>query len=68
LIGRFIVAVIGMVTGAHPQLNVMTPPLVTAALSALKVQLAEVPLPTTVVGLDTSAACPAAGIAEPHDP
>jgi hypothetical protein len=57
-----------MVTGAHPQSNVMTPPLVTAALSAPKVQLAEVPFPTTVVGLDTSAACPAAGIAEPHDP
>jgi hypothetical protein len=33
-----------------PQSNVMTPPFVTAALSAPNVQLAAVPVPTTVVG------------------
>jgi hypothetical protein len=61
LMGRFMVAVIGMVTGAVPQLNVMTPPRVTAVFSALNVQLAGVPVPTTVVGLETSAGCAPAG-------
>jgi len=49
------VAVTLIVAGSLPQLKVMTPPFATAALSASNVQLAAVPLPTTVVGLDTSA-------------
>ena len=48
-------------TGALPQSKVMTPPLVTAACSWAKVQLAAVPVPTTVVGRETSAGCPCAG-------
>ena len=39
-----------IVTGAVPQEKVMIPPLVTAACSGLKVQLAAVPVPTTLVG------------------
>ncbi len=50
LIGKFMVDVTARVTGAAPQLNVMTPPFSTAALSAAKVQLAGVPVPTTAVG------------------
>jgi hypothetical protein len=49
------VLVIGMVTSSDPQSKVMMPPLVTAAFSASNVQLAAVPVPTTVVGLDVSA-------------
>src|SRR5581483_9657737 len=60
-VGRFMVAVTGMVTGAGPQLNVMTPPRPTAALSAANVQLAAVPVPITAVGRDTSAGCAPAG-------
>src|SRR6188472_3870529 len=60
-VGRFIVDAIGMVTAADPQLNVITPPRLTAAFSAVKVQLAAVPVPTTVVGRDTSAGCAPAG-------
>ena len=59
-------AVTGMVTGAHPQLKVMTPPWVTAELSASKVQLAAVPIPTTA-GLETSAGSPAAGTPALHE-
>jgi hypothetical protein len=61
-VGRFIVAVTAIVTGALPQLNVMTPPAVTAVFSLANVQLAGVPVPTTLVGLETSAACPPAGM------
>src|SRR5690349_6005606 len=63
LVGRFRVAVTGIVTAALPQLNVMMPPRVTAVCSAANVQLAAVPVPTTVVGLDTSTACAPAGSA-----
>src|SRR5450755_437061 len=61
LIGRFMVAVIGIVTAPLPQLKVMTPPSVTAVCSAPNVQLAAVPVPTTVVGLEMSAGWPLAG-------
>ena len=60
------VAVIGIVTGAVPQLNVMMPPLVTAVFRALNVQLAAVPVPTTDVGLDTFTGCARAGSALVH--
>jgi hypothetical protein len=56
------------VTGAVPQLKVMVPPLLTAELSAPKVQLAGVPVPTTVVGFDVSAGVPAAGMAVLQEP
>jgi hypothetical protein len=59
-VGMFSVALIGMVTAPLPQLKVITPPVATAAWSWLNVQLAGVPLPTTV-GLDVSAGCPVAG-------
>jgi hypothetical protein len=62
------VAVTAIVTGALPQLNVMTPPLVTAALSALNVQLAALPVPTTVVGLEVSAGLPPVGMPALHEP
>ena len=39
-----------MVTGSGPQSKVMTPPVATAATNASPVQLAGVPVPTTVVG------------------
>src|SRR4051812_37714454 len=68
VVGRFIVAVIAMVTAPPPQLKVMTPPLPTAVLSAAKVQLAAVPVPTTLVGLDTSAGCALVGTPALHDP
>ena len=55
-------------TGSAPQLNVMTPPAVTAVCSALNVQLAAVPVPTTAVGLDVSAGWPLAGTPALHDP
>src|SRR4051812_14038298 len=54
-----------MVSGLAPQANVMTPPLATAATNALAVQLAGVPLPTTVVGCDTSSSAASAEIAQP---
>jgi hypothetical protein len=50
-----------MVTGEVPQSKVTTPPLVTAAASAASVQLAAVPVPTTVVGVETSAGVTGAG-------
>src|SRR6185369_11038639 len=61
LVGRFMVALIGMLTGALPQLKVITPPRATAALRAVNVQLAAVPVPTTLVGLETLAGCAPAG-------
>src|SRR5262249_28046452 len=45
-----------MVAGAAPQSKVMTPPLATAATNAALVQLAALPVPTTVVGDETSSA------------
>src|SRR5450432_3511004 len=68
VVGRFMVAVIGMVTAPLPQLKVMTPPEVTAALSALNVQLAAVPVPTTVVGFETSAGFPFVGTPALQEP
>src|SRR4051812_17553871 len=59
--GRCIVAVTAIVTGALPQLNVITPPLPTAASSSANVQLSGVPVPTTVSGAETSADIAAAG-------
>ncbi|CAM3168638.1 hypothetical protein COSO111634_04580 [Corallococcus soli] len=49
------------VTGSGPQSKVMTPPLATASTKAAPVQLAGVPVPTTVVGLETSARPASAG-------
>src|SRR5689334_21515203 len=57
----FAVAVIVMVTGAGPQLNVMMPPAATAFTTAADVQLAGVPLPTLRVGWLVSTARPADG-------
>src|SRR5882762_1582216 len=68
LMGRFSVAVTGIVTAPPPQLKVMTPPFVAAACSRLNVQLAAVPVPTAVVGTDTSAGCPRAGTPPLHEP
>src|SRR5471030_2580175 len=68
LVGRFMVAVIGMVTAPLPQLKVMTPPWVTAALSRLNVQLAGVPVPTTLVGFETSAGFPFVGTPALQEP
>ncbi len=50
-----------MVTGSGPQSNVMTPPWATAWTKASPVQLAGVPVPTTVVGRETSARPASAG-------
>lgn len=50
--------------GAGPQLNVMTPPAATAAMNASLVQLAGVPVPTTVRGLATLSGCASAGTAQ----
>jgi hypothetical protein len=58
----FAVKVRTMVTGSAPQLNVMMPPFATAATNASPVQFAGVPVPMTVVGDDTSSACPSAGM------
>jgi hypothetical protein len=64
----FMVAVIAIVAGAVPQSKVMMPAFVTAALKAANVQLAGVPVPTTVVGLDVSTGMPAAGTPAVHEP
>src|SRR5919107_1732337 len=66
--GTFNVAVTGMVTGFAPQLNVMMPPAVTAACRALNVQLAAVPVPTTVVGFEVLTACAFVGTPAAHEP
>src|SRR5256885_13368846 len=50
-----------IVTGSGPQSKVMTPPFATAATNASPVQPAALPVPTTVVGDDTSSAWPSAG-------
>jgi hypothetical protein len=46
----------------------MTPPVATADCNAPNVQLAAVPFPTTVVGLDVLAACPSMGTPVLHEP
>jgi len=51
-----------IVAGSGPQSNVMTPPFATAATNESPVQLAAVPVPTTVVGADTSSASASAGM------
>jgi hypothetical protein len=61
VVDKVMVAVTGMVTASLPQSKVMTPALPTAVSSALNVQLAAVPVPTTVVGLETLAAWPFVG-------
>jgi hypothetical protein len=63
LLRTLAVAVMAIVTGAGPHENVITPPAATAAITADDVQLAAVPVPTTVVGCEVSTGCPAAGIA-----
>src|SRR5438046_1596990 len=51
-----------MVVGSGPQSKVITPPAATAATKASPVQLAGVPVPITVVGLETSSAWASGGI------
>ena len=58
------VAVMVIVTGVGPQLNVMMPPAATALTTALDVQLDGVPVPITRVGCEVSTACAAAGMLE----
>ena len=57
----FAVAAILIVTGAGPQLNVMTPPAATAFTTAAEVQLAGVPVPMVRVGFEVSTARASAG-------
>jgi hypothetical protein len=52
------------VTGAAPQLNVITPPCATAATTAADVQLAAVPVPTTWFGVVLATGWAAAGTAQ----
>src|SRR5580658_3138556 len=68
-IGGVSVAVTEIVTGSGPQSKVMIPPPLTALDSAWKVQLAGVPVPTTVVGLLVSTACASGGsVSVVHEP
>jgi hypothetical protein len=60
-LNSFAVAVRTIVTGSGPQSNVMMPPWATAATNASPVQLTAVPVPTTVVGDDTSSSCASGG-------
>ena len=53
-----------IVTGSGPQSKVITPPAATASTKAWLVQLSGVPLPTTVVGFETSTNCASAGTAQ----
>ena len=53
-----------IVTGSGPHANVITPPRATAATNAALVQLAAVPSPTTVVGVELSSGAASAGIAQ----
>ncbi len=55
------VSSMGMVTSPLPQSNVITPPACTAALSAAKVQLSAVPVPTTLSGAPVSTSAASAG-------
>src|SRR6266513_2069387 len=63
-LNTFAVRLRTIVTGAGPQSKVMTPPLATAATKASPVQLAGVPEPTTVRGLEMSSARASAGTAQ----
>jgi hypothetical protein len=63
LLRTLAVAAMAIVTGAGPQEKVITPPVATAATTADDVQLAAVPVPTTVVGCEVSTGRPSAGIA-----
>jgi hypothetical protein len=60
-LNTFAVDVSTTVAGLGPQSNVMMPPFATAATTASPVQLAGVPVPTTVVGTETSSAWPSFG-------
>src|SRR6185369_4243127 len=62
LLNTFAVSVSVRVIGAVPQLNVITPPLATAATKAAAVQLSGAPLPITVRGVAMLSACASAGI------
>src|ERR1017187_7332020 len=62
LLKTFAVLVRTMVTGSGPQLKVMMPPFATAFTNASPVQVWGSPVPMTVVGDDTSSACPSAGM------
>src|SRR5512137_2129994 len=53
-----------IVVGFGPQLKVITPPLATAAMNAAPVQLAGVPVPTTVLGVELSSGPAPAGTAQ----
>ncbi|MEO3854834.1 hypothetical protein ABGB08_07990 [Acrocarpospora sp. B8E8] len=55
------VAVILIVTGRGPQLNLITPPLATAATTALDVQLPGLPFPTIRSGREVFTARASAG-------
>ena len=57
----FAVVVNLIVTGFGPQENVISPPRATARTTAADVQLAAVPLPTTLVGREVSTGRAAAG-------
>src|SRR5437868_14892229 len=59
----FAVRVRVIVTGSGPHEKVMIPPSATASTKASDVQLSGVPLPTTVVGWETSSGCASAGTA-----
>ena len=61
-------AVTGMVTAPLPQLKVMTPPRVAAGLELAEAAFPWLPVPTTVVGLETSAGWPLAGTPALHEP
>src|SRR5438874_10287530 len=54
-VGSEIVAVMVMVAGAAPQLNVTIPPAASAVASAAAVHESAAPSPTTCVGVATSA-------------
>ncbi len=56
------VAVMVIVTGFGPQLNVITPPLATALTTLVDVQPAGLPLPMTIPGLPVSTARAAGGM------
>ncbi len=66
-VGKFRVAVTGIVTALAPHLNVITPPLETAEFKAANVQLEAVPFPTTVVGLEIFAARAELGTPVEHE-
>jgi hypothetical protein len=58
----FAVSVRVIVTGAGPQLNVITPPCATAWMKAAELQLSGLPLPITWSGLETSSRSASSGM------